>query len=82
MDGNILGSVQTTKGPSVNTDNTRDKNLTEFGKAVLKDRYLLPEEKYQDLFARVASAYGDNDTHAQRIYEYLSKLWFMPLLPF
>jgi ribonucleoside-diphosphate reductase alpha chain len=81
MDGNMLGSIQTTKGPRVETDDSRDKNLTDFGKAVLKDRYLLPNESYQDLFARVASTYGDDDAHAQRIYGYLSNLWFMASTP-
>jgi ribonucleoside-diphosphate reductase alpha chain len=81
MDGNMLNSIQTTKGPRVDIDNTRDMLLTDFGKAVLKDRYLLPDESYQDLFARVASTYGDDDTHAQRIYGYLSNLWFMASTP-
>jgi len=81
MDGNMLNSVQTTKGPRVEIDNSQNKNLTDFGKAILKDRYLLPGESYQDLFARVASTYGDNDLHAQRIYEYMSNLWFMASTP-
>ena len=81
MDGNMLNSVQTTKGPRVEIDNSQNKNLTDFGKAVLKDRYLLPGESYQDLFARVASTYGDNDLHAQRIYGYMSNLWFMASTP-
>jgi ribonucleoside-diphosphate reductase alpha chain len=81
MDGYMLDSIQTTKGPRVEVDNSRDKNLTDFGKAVLKDRYLLPNEPYQGLFARVASTYGDNDAHAQRIYNYMSNLWFMASTP-
>ena len=39
------------------TDPARDALLTEFGKETLDDRYLLPGETYQDLFARVADAY-------------------------
>ena len=39
---------------AVKTDSRRDDLLTEFGKDTLKDRYLLPGESYQDLFARVA----------------------------
>ena len=77
----MLNSVQTTKGPRVEIDNSQNKNLTDFGKAILKDRYLLPGESYQDLFARVASTYGDNDLHAQRIYGYMSNLWFMASTP-
>ena len=62
-------------------DYTRDGNLTNFGKAVLSDRYLLENENYQQLFVRVAQYYSDNDQHAQRLYDYMSKLWFMPATP-
>jgi len=65
----------------VKTDAKRDALLTEFGKETLKDRYLLPGEGYQDLFARVAAAYADDEAHAQRVYDYISKLWFMPATP-
>ncbi|MFL6758990.1 ribonucleoside-diphosphate reductase subunit alpha, partial [Sphingomonas sp.] len=65
----------------VKTDAKRDDLLTEFGKDTLNDRYLLPGESYQDLFARVAAAYSDDSEHAQRVYEYISKLWFMPATP-
>src|SRR5947209_4915559 len=66
---------------AVKTDAGRDALLTEFGKETLKDRYLLPGESYQDLFARVAAAYSDDAEHAQRVYDYISKLWFMPATP-
>ena len=62
-------------------DPARDANLTEFGKETLTDRYLLPGECYQDLFARVADAYADDQAHAQRLYDYISNLWFMPATP-
>lgn len=62
-------------------DSDRDALLTDFGKETLRDRYLLPGESYQDLFARVASAYADDADHAQRLYDYISKLWFMPATP-
>jgi ribonucleoside-diphosphate reductase alpha chain len=65
----------------VEVDHSRDELLTDFGKETLKDRYLLPGESYQDLFVRVASAYADDAAHAQRIYDYISKLWFMPATP-
>lgn len=65
----------------VEVDHSRDALLTEFGKETLKDRYLLPGETFQDLFVRVASAYADDAAHAQRIYDYISKLWFMPATP-
>jgi ribonucleoside-diphosphate reductase alpha chain len=66
---------------AVRVDRSRDALLTDFGKATLADRYLLPGESYQDLFARVASYYGEDAPHAQRIYDYVSKLWFMPATP-
>lgn len=59
----------------------RDAYITEFGKATLADRYLLPNEDFQQLFARVAAAYADNQAHANRLYDYMSKLWFMPSTP-
>ncbi len=65
----------------VRIDPSRDANLTEFGKRTLEDRYLLPGETFQGMFARVATAYADDADHAQRIYEYISKLWFMPATP-
>ncbi|MFN7038870.1 MAG: ribonucleoside-diphosphate reductase subunit alpha [Alphaproteobacteria bacterium] len=66
---------------NVQINQEADKNLTDFGKAVLKDRYLLDGETYQTLFARVASYYGDDAEHSQRIYNYISKMWFMPATP-
>jgi ribonucleoside-diphosphate reductase alpha chain len=66
---------------SVKIDPKRDDKLSNFGKAVLKDRYLLPDETPQDLFARVASYYADDQAHASRLYDYISNLWFMPATP-
>lgn len=66
---------------TIQTDPSRDDLLTEFGKETLTDRYLLPGESYQDLFARVADAYADDQDHAQRLYDYISRLWFMPATP-
>jgi len=72
---------QNSKGITIKIDRTRDSNLTDFGRATLSDRYLGANESYQDLFARVASYYGDDNLHAQRIYNYISNLWFMPATP-
>lgn len=77
----VFEVTQYQKRGSVRIDRSRDKYLTEFGLATLRDRYLMPGETYQDLFARVASYYGDNAAHAQRLYDYISKLWFMPATP-
>ena len=73
--------LQSKREVTVEIDRGRDALLTEFGKAVLDDRYLLPDEGYQDLFARVSSYYGDDSAHAQRLYDYMSRLWFMPSTP-
>ena len=65
----------------VEVDRSRDDLLTDFGKTTLEDRYLLPGESYQDMFARVSTAFADDADHAQRIYDYMSRLWFMPSTP-
>jgi len=65
----------------VQVDRSRDALLTDFGKTTLEDRYLLAGESYQDMFARVATAYADDADHAQRVYDYISRLWFMPATP-
>src|ERR1700761_8567165 len=62
-------------------DRSRDALLTAFGKATLTDRYLLPGESFQDMFARVSCAYADDVGHAQRLYDAMSQLWFMPATP-
>ncbi len=72
---------QNSKGITIKIDRTKDDNLTDFGKATLKDRYLGANESFQDLFARVASHYADDNLHAQRLYNYISNLWFMPATP-
>ena len=72
---------QNEKGITIKIDRSKDVNLTDFGKATLTDRYLSENESYQDLFARVAATYADDNLHAQRLYNYISKLWFMPATP-
>ena len=72
---------QNSKGITIKIDRTKDENLTSFGKATLSDRYLGFNESFQDLFARVASHYADDNLHAQRLYNYISNLWFMPATP-
>ena len=90
--GEVMAKAATSAPPSdskkvnprrfeVKTDPARDAKLTEFGKETLTDRYLLPGESFQDLFARVADAYADDAEHAQRLYDYISNLWFMPATP-
>lgn len=66
---------------SVKIDHSRDEKLTGFGKKTLENQYLQTGETYQDLFARAASAFGDDEAHSQRLYDYMSNLWFMPATP-
>lgn len=60
---------------------SRDELLTEAGKEMLLDSYCLDGEDCQGCFARVADYYGDNAEHSQRLYDYMSQLWFMPSTP-
>jgi ribonucleoside-diphosphate reductase alpha chain len=73
--------VQVEQGPKVILDRSRNSRLTAFGVATLEDRYLLPGEDPQDMFARVVMHYADDTAHAQRMYDYISNLWFMPATP-
>ncbi len=77
----VLDAVQMRGRFQVHVDRSRDALITEFGRATLTDRYLMPGEGFQDLFARVASYYGDDQAHAQRLYDYMSRMWFMPATP-
>jgi len=59
-------------------DYNRDSYLSEFSIKTLNDRYMVgAETSPQDAFARAATAFADDDEHAQRLYDYASKLWFM-----
>jgi ribonucleoside-diphosphate reductase alpha chain len=72
------GSGAKAEAPLVGVDYSRDELLTPFGRATLQDRYQLPTEKSpQDAFMRAARAFADDEAHAQRLYGYASKLWFM-----
>ncbi|UAT42915.1 ribonucleoside-diphosphate reductase subunit alpha [Anaplasmataceae bacterium AB001_6] len=65
----------------VKLDYSKDDKLTDFCKAILEDRYLFKDEDYQSVFARVANYYADDNAHAQRLYNYMSNLWFIPATP-
>ncbi len=73
--------AQKPKPSDLKLDRSRDSLLTAFGKATLDDRYLMPGESYQDMFARVSCAFADGIEHAQRLYDAMSQLWFMPATP-
>jgi ribonucleoside-diphosphate reductase alpha chain len=69
------------KPSDLRLDRARDDLLTAFGKLTLSDRYLLDGESFQDMFARVSCAFADDAAHAQRLYDAMSRLWFMPATP-
>ena len=81
--GKANGNAEQLTSLTRNSRSIRDAThcLTPFGRATLADRYLLPGEGPQDLFARVARTYADDTAHAQRLYDYMSRLWFMPATP-
>lgn len=63
---------------NIKVDYNRDSYLSEFSKKTLEDRYLIDGEvSPQDAFARAAKTFASNEAHAQRLYDYASKLWFM-----
>ena len=81
VDDATINRRQTEAGVRITIDPERDSHLTAFGRATLEDRYLLPGESIQDLFARVALHFADDSAHAQRLYDYMSSFWFMPATP-
>ncbi len=67
---------------TVEIDYSKDRLITAFGIGKLNDGYYRDEEiSPQEVFARVATALGNDDKHAQRLYDYMSNLWFMPATP-
>ena len=81
VDEGTINRRQNEAGVRITVEPERDGRLTAFGRATLEDRYLLPGESIQDLFARVAMHFADDSSHAQRLYNYMSRLWFMPATP-
>ena len=63
---------------NIDIDFRRDRYLSHFSIKTLQDRYLVGvETSPQQAFARAAGAFADDEAHAQRLYDYASKLWFM-----
>tara|TARA_R100000908_G_scaffold11031_1_gene4010 strand:- start:1356 stop:3365 length:2010 start_codon:yes stop_codon:yes gene_type:complete len=60
----------------MNIDLSRDKLFDELGLKRLRESYMKDEEKSpQERFAYVSKAFGTNEEHAQRLYDYSSKHW-------
>lgn len=67
---------------SITIDLSRDDTLNDFTLQTLKERYLVDgETSPQQAFARAAAAFADDEAHAQRIYDYVSRGWFMFATP-
>ena len=67
-------------------DFSRDNLFDELGLKRLKESYMREEESSpQERFAYVSKAFGSNQEHSQRLYEYSSKHWLSystPILSF
>lgn len=55
--------------------------VTPFGVEMLTERYLLPGETITGLWKRVADFNADNESHSQRLQQYMADLWFSPATP-
>ncbi len=70
----------------INVDYTRDNLFDELGLKRLKESYMKDGEiSPQERFAYVSKAFGSNEGHSQRLYEYSSKHWLSystPILSF
>lgn len=70
----------------INVDYSRDSLFDELGKIRLRESYMREDEASpQERFAYVSKAFGSNQEHAQRLYEYSSKHWLSystPVLSF
>jgi ribonucleoside-diphosphate reductase alpha chain len=70
----------------IKVDYSRDNLFDELGLKRLKESYMREEENSpQERFAYVSKAFGSNQDHSQRLYEYSSKHWLSfstPILSF
>lgn len=74
------------EGYGIKLDYSRDALFDELGTIRLNESYMRDDEvSPQERFAYVSKAFGSNDEHAQRLYEYSSKHWLSystPILSF
>jgi ribonucleoside-diphosphate reductase alpha chain len=63
-------------------DLSRDDKFDKLGKQRLNESYMMPEEvSHQERFAYVCSKMGTDNTHSQRLYEYVSQHWLSMSTP-
>lgn len=59
-----------------------DDALPDFTKTTLQERYMVRgETSPQDAFIRACAAFADDVAHGQRLYDYITKGWFMFATP-
>lgn len=70
----------------IRVDYSRDKLFDDLGLKRLRESYMKEEEQSpQERFAYVSKAFGSNEDHSQRLYDYSSKHWLSystPILSF
>ena len=67
----------------IDIDLSRDALFTESGLSRLMEGYMIEgETSPQHRFAYVAKSFGSNPAHAQRLYDYASKMWLSLLHQF
>jgi ribonucleoside-diphosphate reductase alpha chain len=70
----------------IKVDYSRDNLFDDLGKMRLKESYMKEEEvSPQERFAHVSKAFGSNQEHSQRLYDYSSRHWLSystPILSF
>lgn len=71
---------------NIKIDPTRDSLFDELGLKRMRESYMTEEETSpQERFAYVSSAFASDEAHAQRLYDYASKMWLSystPVLSF
>lgn len=76
----------TNKVHDIEVDYSRDSLFSESGLSRLREGYMREDEKSpQERFAFVSKAFSSNPEHAQRLYDYSSKMWLSystPILSF
>lgn len=67
---------------SLPVDVRLDEGLSPAARTMFRDRYQQPGEvSPQQALARAAAAYADDPAHAERLYRYASRQWFMWVSP-
>ena len=67
--------------PSRDKPINKESYLNENARRILADRYVVGNEQPEDIFARVAKAFGSNEGHSARLLSYMEKQWLMPASP-